>query len=222
MTTASPTAKGANVIAEAPKKRRHGLFHKPETAEEACTRMSSSYQHQFQGSVPPLKSSEFLAKYAPADIILIDCRTRPERAISMIQGAIALEGLDIASLSTDEDKKNKTIMTYCSVGYRSGLEAEHLKDMLGKDRELYNLDGILAYTHALAAYEQDGPPLVNPDTQEATNKVHSFSKQWDVADDAYETTQFSTAESLYRMGQVASHTAVRKTQHVAHKLTCHE
>mmetsp|Transcript_28583 Transcript_28583/g.47307 ORF Transcript_28583/g.47307 Transcript_28583/m.47307 type:complete len:230 (-) Transcript_28583:151-840(-) len=214
-------ASASNEQSEAQNKTRHGLFHKPETSEEACTRMSASYQHQFEGSVPPLKSAEFLDSYKAEDVILVDCRTRSERAVSIIQGAVPLEGLDIEGLSKDDDKKNKMIVTYCSIGYRSGLEAEHLKDVLTKDRELFNLDGILAYTHALTK-RPDAPPLIDPVTGEATKKVHSFSKQWDCAEDSYATTRFSIAEALLRMGQVAGHTAVRKTQHVAHKLTCHE
>lgn len=192
---------------------------KAETAQEACTRMSSSYQRQFEASVPPLKSVDLLDRYKPDDIVLIDCRTQSERAVSIIQGAIPLDGMDVTSLSKDDDKKDKTIVTYCSVGYRSGLEAERLKDVLGKDRDVFNLDGILAYTHAIANKPDGAPPLINPTTQEATKEVHSFSKQWDCADESYQTKQFSTAQALFQMGKVASHTAVRKTQHAAHRMT---
>ena len=189
------------------------LRGKLEIAEEVCKRMISGYQHQFEGSVPSLKAEDLLAQYSPNDVLLVDCRTKLEQAVSMIQGAVPLDELDVKNLP-----KDKTIVTYCSVGYRSGLEAERLKDVLKVERLIFNLDGILAYTHALEK-RPDAPPLIDPSTKEQTRKVHSFAKQWDCAADVYETTQFSAVATMLHMGQVAGLTIVRKTQHVIHKLS---
>lgn len=219
MATADTTDTINDEQQQQPAKKRHYGFHHAETALEACQRMSTHYQEKFP-VIPALKSTEFLAKYNPENVILIDCRTRPERAVSMIQGAIPMEGLNLLeTLQTKNDKK-KTIITYCSVGYRSGLEAQHIQDTLhGDDVMVMNLDGILAYTHALQQHPSSGPPLIDPSTGQVTKEVHSFSHQWDCAAEDYTSKQFGTMEATMRMGQVASHAAVRKAQHAAHVMT---
>ena len=176
--------------------------------------MSSNFQRKFERSVPSLTSHDLITRYHPEAVLLIDCRTKAEQNVSMIRGAIPIHTMTIEMLGND-----KPIVTYCTIGFRSGLEAERLRDVLGADREIFNLDGILAYTHALEQ-RPDAPPLVDPSTTKVTKDVHTFSRHWDCAADGYTSKQFSVVSFTLRMGHTVGHTVVRKIQHVCHQLSC--
>jgi rhodanese-related sulfurtransferase len=179
-----------------------------ETKKLACARMSFHCQQKFQKTVPALTSQQFIEQYNVDDVILVDCRTKPEQDISMIRGAIRLQDLgDVKKIP-----KFKPIITYCSVGYRSGLEGQRLKDLLGHDWPIYNLDGILAYTHVLHnSTNPDIAPLVDPMTQQTV-----FRDKWDCAAESYHTEKFSAIEVKLRTCQVVKTSAVRATQHLCH------
>jgi rhodanese-related sulfurtransferase len=179
--------------------------------------MSANFQHKFEGSVPSLKSHDLITQYHPEAVILIDCRTKAEQNVSMIRGAIPIhDSMNLLKLGND----NKPIVTYCTLGFRSGLEAERLRDVLGADRVIFNLDGILAYTHALEKRPDDAPPLVDPSTSKVTKEVHTFSHHWDCAAEGYASKQFSAVAITLRLGQVVARTVVRKIQHAGHHLSC--
>ncbi len=208
------TATAKNDVTGVRRKYNYGPSGMLETSDEACTRMSANFQRKFERSVPSLKSHDLMTRYHPEAVILIDCRTQAEQNVSMIWGAIPLHATTIEKLGSD-----KPIVTYCTMGFRSGLEAERLRDVLGADREIFNLDGILAYTHALKQ-RPDAPPLMDPSTRKVTKEVHTFSRQWDCAADGYRSKQFSVVIFMLRMGHIVGHTVVRKVQHAGHQLRC--
>jgi rhodanese-related sulfurtransferase len=191
----------------------HAESEPQETKEQACLRMSYDCQQKFQKSVPALSSQQFIEQYNVDDVTLVDCRTKPEQDVSMIRGAIRLQDLgDVKNIP-----RNKPIITYCSVGYRSGLEGQRWKDLLGHDWPIYNLDGILAYTHALQkSTNPNVAPLVDPLTQQTVYRVHCFGEKWDCAAESYQTVKFSAVEVKLRTCQVVKTSAVRATQHLCH------
>ena len=99
---------------------------------------------------------------------------------------------------------DEIIVTYCTIGYRSGLEARRLKTKYNLN--VMNLDGIVSYTHAAALHQESfshlpagantsseegtgaGPVaaamgeenllhnkyLIDPKTNKATKRVHVF------------------------------------------------
>jgi hypothetical protein len=73
-------------------------------------------------------------------------------------------------------------ITYCTIGYRSGVEARRLRDKYGLQGRIYNLDGIVPYTHCIAtkndARDHHRPQLIHPKTGEETNKVHCYGSTW--------------------------------------------
>jgi rhodanese-related sulfurtransferase len=104
------------------------------------------------------------------------------------------------------------IVTYCTVGYRSGREARRIQDAHPHYRgRIYNLDGILAYT-----YVRDAPPLVVTTTATTTattiptsttstssvpaRKIHTYGPAWgDLAnpdDGGYEAVWFEPSGPL--------------------------
>jgi rhodanese-related sulfurtransferase len=115
---------------------------------------------------------ELLTLQAAGDPVLVDVRTDSERAISMIPGAISREEFE----RRREELGERTVVTYCTIGYRSGLYAEELKQ---EGWDAYNLEGsILAWTHAGQGLEQDG---------QQTRRLHVYGRKWDLAADDYET-----------------------------------
>ena len=104
-------------------------------------------------------------------IVLIDVRPENERSVSIIPGAISLDEFN----SHREDYRDKTAITYCTVGVRSGIEASKLRR---EGVEVENMQGsILGWTLL-------GGELVRPDGT-PTKQVHVYGKRWNYAADGY-------------------------------------
>ena len=162
---------------------------------------------------------------------LVDVRSKPEQQVSMIPNAITLEQFE-ANLNANananvnrNDKKPSSleahvVVTYCTIGYRSGLEAQRLRDQYNLN--VRNLDGIVGYTHACTALTLTAVKnksnisnananadaanvdidvdynLIDPKTKEATKKVHVFGSAWDVASDDFQTLWFGKFDMALR------------------------
>jgi len=192
--------------------------------EQKCEEMYKVYHAKFP-DVQTLTSKELLStpsKYWSPHYLIVDVRSRPEQKVSMIPGSITLDEFEARMATTytqqhsdpkSHDRRDEittsslpTIVTYCTIGYRSGLEARKIRDNYGVD--VLNLDGIVNYTHAVMAYQDskpknsiasdhDGtlqlpdPSLIDPKTQSQTKKVHVFGVAWDVGHERFEATYFS-------------------------------
>lgn len=129
--------------------------------------LNTLYAH----SVPTISVGELqkgLSKEAP---ILLDAREAKEFNISHIKGAKYV-GYDYFKIERLKDiPKNKAIVVYCSVGYRSEKIAEKLKKAGYTDvKNLYG--GIFEWVNS--GYE------VVDNQQKTTSKVHGFSKEWGI------------------------------------------
>ena len=64
------------------------------------------------------------------NVLLVDVRTDSERHVSMISGAVSLDDFKtniLPSLESDSDSAlPDMIVTYCTIGFRSGMEARNL------------------------------------------------------------------------------------------------
>ena len=200
---------------------------------EICQEQCKLYQAKFP-DITYLSSDELVEMHRKGeDIILVDVRTEPEREISMLEGALTKDQFleQQQQQQTSKDGDEPLVVTYCTIGYRSGLEARRLglqyPEM--KDR-IRSLDGCVSYTHALGKVldekedendtilektnkaqptSKDGKTpqnplkLVDPKTGESTNQVHTFGGMWGCIDDKhFEATHFSIFELLLRMLQV--------------------
>ena len=98
--------------------------------------------------------------------LLLDVRTEAEFAVSHLEGAKRIEpGADAKTISVPKDKP---IVTYCSVGYRSALFAKKLRTT-GYTRVM-NLEGsIFRWANENRPLQHDGEP---------TDKVHPYNKLW--------------------------------------------
>ena len=103
------------------------------------------------------------------DIILVDIREPEEQKISMLKNAIS----KTAFLKDKEKFKNKKIVVYCTIGYRSGKFAEKHKDL-----DIFNLEGgVLCWSHFRGKFFKNG---------KETKQVHVYSRDWNFLNSSYE------------------------------------
>ena len=207
----------------------------PASKKERCLKEVHFYQRKFP-NVPTLSSEQLLENRD--DYLIVDARTRAERNLSMIPGAIFLREFEEKYKKNAVDDK-KRVVVYCTIGYRSGMEATRLQHRYPELRgKIYNLDGIVAYT--LAVNEEESPlienesgelkesttemdqqpittnPLIEPSTEQPTNRVHTFGPMWDFTNDSYEAKHFSIPVLAVRLLQVGTLALVRTLQRAVH------
>lgn len=105
------------------------------------------------------------------DVVLVDVRKPEEQAVSMIPGALTQSEFE----QRTADLAGKTVITYCTAGYRSGLYAKRLQK---QGWQVLNLEGsLLSWTHA-------GGPL--EDAAGPTRRIHVYSADWSLESSDYE------------------------------------
>lgn len=190
------------------------------------------------------------SKFGP--LLLLDVRSKAERDVSIIPGAISMDDLErtkwmnkhvhnsspektSASAAAPTTTVVPTIVLYCTIGYRSGREAQRLVDDLtsndvgggieiGKSVDIKNLDGILAYS-----FVDDAPPLMSRLSQQdggsdyvMTRHIHSYGKEWSSAmNPEYDVIYFnSNSFEFYKhLFQTGIMSALRLGQHQISELT---
>ena len=101
------------------------------------------------------------------EVIIFDARDLKEYNNSHIEGAIFF---DLQKIKQKRDLlKNKKIVVYCSIGYRSERKGEELQE-LGFEN-VYNLYG------GIFEWVNEGLPLRNMDNSETLN-IHTYNKNW--------------------------------------------
>ncbi len=106
--------------------------------------------------------------------VLVDVRNMKEMAVSMIPGAITRQQFERAP----KQYSGRKIVTYCTIGYRSGLYAKKLQK---QGWEVYNLTGsILGWVHVGGHVEHEGV---------ITKRVHVYGKKWDLLPTGYESVK---------------------------------
>ena len=144
------------------------------TSEDKLARieeMIDQYQQQFP-DVPGIDAAALRDDLARDAVVLVDVRTEDERTTSMIAGAISREEFELRSAEFE----GSAIVTYCTIGYRSGDYAQKLRQ---EGWDARNFDGsILAWTHA-------GEELVDAEGN-PTRRVHVFGERWNLAAEGYE------------------------------------
>lgn len=176
---------------------------------------------------------------------IVDVRSEAERQVSMIQQAMTLSELETRvhhKQPTDPNHKTRVVF-YCTIGYRSGMEATHYQQNWKKthpELECYNLDGIVSFSHVLAEKastnqstttttepEEDitshlASCLVAPSTGEPTWKLHTYGMAWDMGDNTTFTSTYFDSSSLPRqLAHDSYHVSVRFWQRQWHRLTKH-
>jgi sodium/bile acid cotransporter 7 len=142
-----------------------------EERRAAMDKMYLGYQEGFP-DVPEIDPAALAQALQDDSVVLVDTREPREWAVSRISGAITQDEFE----GSKAKYKDRKIVAYCTIGYRSGQFA---KQLITEGCDASNLSGsILAWVHA-------GEPVVNDDGQ--TNQVHVYGPQWDLLPDGYES-----------------------------------
>ena len=150
-----------------------GLAETPTTdTEKVATieEMYAGYRSDFEG-VPEIDAAELKLLVDAGEVVLVDVRAPAEREVSIIPGAISEEAFDPSQAA------GKTIVAYCTIGYRSG---EWVEKQRAAGVEARNFKGsVLAWSHA-------GGRFVTP-AGEPTQRVHVYGKLWDLLRHDYQS-----------------------------------
>ncbi len=133
--------------------------------------MYTDYRKDFPG-VPEIDAEAAISLLSDPNVVFVDVRKPKEQAVSMIPGAIGDKQFR-ANLNRYRDKR---IIVYCTISYRSGKLAAKLAR---KGVTVINLrGGLLGWVHA-------GGPLARG--QQPVNKLHVYGRKWDLAPSDIET-----------------------------------
>jgi len=104
--------------------------------------------------------------------VLVDVRKEKERAVSMIEGAISKDEF----IANKDNYRDHKVITYCTIGYRSGRVTVDLKK---QGFDAYNLVGsVLLWSHARQIFKR-------PDGS-TTYRVHVYGNEWELLAVNYE------------------------------------
>ncbi len=128
----------------------------------------SSMVDSYLSYTVPLISVEDLNEIK-TNVILLDTREKEEFEVSHIPGALHL-GYDTPNTALiDKLDKSKTVVVYCSIGYRSEKIGELLQEK--GFRNVLNLYG------SIFEWVNQGNTIVDTNDKE-TNKIHTYDKKW--------------------------------------------
>jgi len=150
-------------------------MHEPGAAadREKWERIEKLYQRSRSHfpAVPELSVPELVDFRAARPVLLVDVRNPDDGPISMIPGALTTQQLE----ERWDEALTTPVVTYCTIGHRSGLYAQKLRE---RGVDAYNLTGaILAWTH-------HGGELM--DAEGPTRRVHVGGPKWSLEADGYE------------------------------------
>jgi sodium/bile acid cotransporter 7 len=132
--------------------------------------MYQSYKKDFPG-VPDIQISDAMRLLQEGKALFIDVREEKEQQESMLPGAVTEKQF----LKNPEKYRDRTLIGYCTISYRSGKLAEKLN---AQGITLLNLKGgLLAWVHAGGkVYDQSGE----------TKRIHVYGKKWNLGPVGYE------------------------------------
>lgn len=138
-------------------------------AAETVARIIEAVNKRFP-DVPRLEAGKLLTPESRQQVVLVDVRSAPEQAVSMLPKAITFTGLK----RNFKAYAGRTIVPYCTTGFRSANLVRALKRYRIK---AYNLSGgILAWVHAGGRVFDD---------KGQTKRVHVFGDDYDVLPEGY-------------------------------------
>ncbi len=150
--------------------------------KETVYRMYAGYKKDFP-NVKDLSPRQALELLNRDKLVFVDTRKPAEMAVSMLPGAVSRQYF----LKHANQYKDKAIVAYCTISYRSGVFA---RDLSKDGIPVLNLQaGILAWTlEGGKVYDKSGKEV---------KRIHVYGDKWDYAPAGYETVKFSLVERLF-------------------------
>lgn len=117
----------------------------------------------------PLVSADSLAALEADSLLLLDAREPAEYAVSHLPGAVQFPPRGPLPAWTDTVARDRPIVVYCSVGYRSENVARDLRD--AGFTEVRNLYG------SLFDWADRGLPVIDSAGRPA-RAIHTYNRRW--------------------------------------------
>jgi len=144
--------------------------------------MYSGYKKDFP-DVRDISPQQAMGLLQQNQVTFVDTRKPAEMAVSMLPGAVTEQDF----LSRSEDYRDRSVVSYCTISYRSGKFAAKMAE---KGITVINLrGGILAWT-------LEGGKVYDQGAREV-KRIHVYGDTWDYAPDGYETVKFKLWEQLF-------------------------
>jgi rhodanese-related sulfurtransferase len=134
----------------------------------------ASICHQIHPDAPWLSLSEFLHQSERDEWVIVDVRSKRERDVSIIPGALSDKEFEAQEAQVEEDDRH--ILVYCTAGCRS---ARYAQKLLKQGLKAFNLRG------GILAWALEGRTFVTP-SGEVTRQAHVYSGEWNVLPPGYE------------------------------------
>ncbi len=150
--------------------------------KEAVDRMYADYKQDFP-NVADISPSKAMAQLDRGGVVFVDIRKPEEMAVSRLPDAISKQ----AFLDHRQRYADKTVIVYCTIGYRSGVFA---RDMRAQGIEVINLRGsILAWVlEGGTVYDEQDIP---------SRRVHVYGDKWDYAPAGWESVKFNLLQQVF-------------------------
>lgn len=148
-------------------------------AEKIERKLRVEYLKATKGiQVPTLKAEALLAILEDTNLVLLDIRQGYEQAVSMIPRSITTR--EFAERFRKGIPKDKRIVVYCTIGFRSG---QYAMQLAGQGIRAENLEGgVLAWSHIGGPFEvRNDAGMATP-----TKRVHVYDKGWNYLHPDYE------------------------------------
>lgn len=114
-------------------------------------------------SVDQLQKLKLHEEKQDSPYVLVDVRSEEESAVSLIPGAITKADFE----KQRERYAGRTVIAYCTSGYRS---ERYARELMEQDVKVMNFKG------SILGWCRSGLPLVTPE-KEPTNRVHTYSSR---------------------------------------------
>jgi sodium/bile acid cotransporter 7 len=150
--------------------------------KETVYRMYNGYKKDFP-EVRDISPQQAMALLKQDKVVFVDTRKPEEMTVSMLPGAISGE----AFLNHPEQYRDKTIVGYCTISYRSGKFASRIAE---QGITVINLrGGILAWTlEGGKVYDNSGKEV---------KRIHVYGDKWDYAPAGYESVKFGLWQQIF-------------------------
>ena len=137
---------------------------------ERMLQMYERYKSEAFSDAPDISVEELLRLLKKEKTVLADVRSKKERKVSIIPGALTEKEFK-KKLNQYKDEK---IIVYCTIGYRSGIFTRKMKK---RNLDAYNLiGGILAWAHA-------GQTFSSPNNDSLS--AHVYGEDWNLLPEMY-------------------------------------
>ena len=137
----------------------------------AMERMIAEIREEYP-DVPTITAAALREQLQAGGVVLVDVRTREEREVSTLPGAISADDFE-AGL---QEFAAGTLVAYCTIGLRS---SDYVRKMRSRGVDMVNLEGsVLAWTHAGGELHAQGV---------RTDRLHVYGRRWNLAADGYRT-----------------------------------